>query len=141
MWPHWQQLLALHILSMPVHGLALMLYRASVLRLFNVFPGQCNPEQQPFATCHVGCNACYVFKSWCSCQSSSAIPAGVPLELPCMPYRCVERGAKQRTKFVSEPFVRCWTHILEASAIPNFDVCFCRGGGTGCHSLHCVCVL
>jgi len=141
MWPHWQQLLALHILSMPVHGLALMLHRASVLCLVNVFPGQCNPEQQPFATCHVGCNACHVFKSWCSCQSSSAISAGVPLELPCMPCRCVERGAKQHTKFVSEPVVCCWTHILEASAIPNFDVCFCRGGGTGCHSLHCVCVL
>jgi len=44
-----------------VHGLALMLHRALVLCLVNVFLGQCNPEQQPFATCHVGCNACHDF--------------------------------------------------------------------------------
>ena len=45
-WPHWKQLLALHQCSMPVHGLALMLHRASVLCLV----WTCNPEQQPFVT-------------------------------------------------------------------------------------------
>jgi len=58
-WPHWKQLLALHQCSMRVHGLALMLHKASVLCLVSIFPGQCNPEQQPFATCHVECKACH----------------------------------------------------------------------------------